>query len=60
MGNRSCLCPDGQTFDKKCCRGPKHPRAFKNICIGTLTGRVESSVRRYGREFSEDFSNDFK
>ena len=60
MSSKSCLCPELSTYDPKCCKGRKHPRAFKYQGIGQLTGHSISSVQRYGREFSEDFNNDFK
>jgi hypothetical protein len=52
--SRACLCPNN-TYHVDCCDGSLRAQG-----VGQLARESYVEVKKYGREFSEDFSNDFK
>jgi hypothetical protein len=54
---RACLCANGNTYSRKCCKG-----RMINQGIGRIysDGQVNTVIKRPPRAFSEGFSNGFE
>lgn len=54
---RACLCANGRTYSRKCCKG-----RMINQGIGRIysDGQVNTVIKRPPRAFSEGFSNGFE